>query len=48
MVRDMIDENRFYNCVRGSEKALLVLSAADHARGNLVEQHSKQNSYLIQ
>ena len=45
-LRDVIDENRFHNCVR--ESALSVLSAADHERGNLIEQHSKQNSYSIQ
>ena len=47
-LRDVIDENRCHSCVRESEKALLVLPAADHERGNLIEQHSKQNSYLIQ
>ena len=43
---DVIEENRFHNFVRESEKAL-VLSSAGHERGNLIEQHSKQNSYLI-
>ena len=38
-LRDVIDENRFHNCVRESEKALLVRVstmeiAADHERGH--------------
>ena len=38
-LRGVIDENRFHNCVRESEKALLlpVLTkgiAVDHERGN--------------
>ena len=45
---DVIEENRFHNFVRESEIALLVLSSAGHERGNLIQQHSKQNSYLIQ
>ena len=45
---DVIEENRFHNFVRESEKALLVLLSAGHERGNLIQQHSKQNSYLIQ
>ena len=38
-LRDVIDENRFHNCVRESEKALLVRVstkeiAAGHERGH--------------
>ena len=49
-LRDVIYENRFHNCVRESEKALLVAVStkeitADHERRNLIEQHSKQYSY---
>ena len=47
-LRDVIKENRFHNFVRVSEKVLLVLSSASPELGNLIEQHSKQNSYLIQ
>ena len=51
-LRDVIYENRFHNCVRESEKALLVAVsadgiAADHEHGNRIEQHSKQYSFLI-
>ena len=35
-LRDVIEENRFHNFVRESEKALLVLSSAGHERGNLM------------
>ena len=50
-LRDVIDENRFHNCVGQSEKALLVPVStkgitADHE--NWIEQHSKQDSNLIQ
>ena len=39
------DENRFHNCARESEKALLVPVSTKESR---IEQHSKQDSYLIQ
>ena len=50
---DVNDENRFQNRVHESEKALLVPvltkgSSADHESRNWIEQHSKQDSYLIQ
>ena len=38
------DENRFHNCARESEKALLVPVSTKESR---IEQHSKQDSYLI-
>ena len=52
-LRDVIDENRFHNCVRESEKAQLVpvstkRIAAGHERGNLLEQPNKEDSFLIQ
>ena len=48
---NVIDENRFHNCVGESKKALLVPVStkgitAGHENWN--EQHSKQDSYLIQ
>ena len=50
---DVNDENRFQNRVHESEKALLVPVltkgiSADHESRNWIEQHSKQDSYLIQ
>ena len=50
-LRDVIDENHFHRCVRESQKALLVPVSTKgitvhHELG--IEQHSKQDSYLIQ
>ena len=50
-VIDVIDG--IYNCVLESEKAFLVPVSTkgievDHNRGNWIEQHSEQDSYLIQ
>ena len=40
---------RFHNCVRESEKALLVSTKGITTnQENWIEQHSKQDSYLIQ
>ena len=48
---NVIDENRFHNCVGESKQAFLVPVStkgitAGHENWN--EQHSKQDSYLIQ
>ena len=46
---DVIDENRFHNCVDESEKALLVSTKGITAdQENWIEQHSKQDSHLIE
>ena len=48
---DVIDENCFHNCVGESEKALLVpvrTKGMTVNHENWIEQHSKQDSYLIQ
>ena len=48
---DVIDENRLHNCVGESEKALLVPVSTKGITvdpENWIEQHSEQDSYLIQ
>ena len=50
-LRDVVDENHFHSCVHESQKALLVPVSTKgitvhHERE--IEQHSKQDSYLIQ